>query len=99
MWAIGVEDLCLPLDWLERLTLREFHALMDRHMLAVSREDFFHSRTRQGMAGGKLADIMVYKQILGASRKSMLLGPDGKPVGMDFSAVARLLEAKLPESE
>jgi hypothetical protein len=57
---LGVYDLRLSLDWMEHLTLEEFHALMDRHTDELHLADLMHARTAQSMRGGRLDNLLLF---------------------------------------
>jgi hypothetical protein len=42
--------------------MREFVAIADRYEEKERWQDFFHARTAASMGGGKIQDLMVFKQ-------------------------------------
>lgn len=64
---------------MDHFTIDEWQALYDRHRERLETEDYFHARTASAMCGKAPKDLMAFKP-----RPNMLLGPDGKPVGLSF---------------
>lgn len=60
----------------------EWQALRDRHEERLRKEDYFHARTAAALSGKAPSDLMVFKP-------KVLMGPDGKPLSVDFDDLMR----------